>query len=443
MYFMKREIMQDLISWKNKRNRKPLLLTGVRQCGKTYILRKFGEEHFDNYVYLNLERDPQIAAVFNYDYDTKRILQDISNLSLLPEIIPNKTLLIIDEIQFNPKAITALKYFAEDMPELCIVGAGSLLGVSLREEGASFPVGKVDRLEMYPMSFKEFLLESKSRRIVNSIENFDITKLLPDYILDNLNREYTNYLLVGGMPEAVKVWFENHNLAEVNEIQDNIIAGYENDFSKHSPKNELTNIELIWRSIPEQLAEDNNKFVFSRVKKSARAKDLEKSIGWLIDAGLIRVVTKVDNPQVPLSFYSNSSFYKIYLCDVGLLSRMTGFTLKSLLEKDESTGGFRGSLSENFINNELVSLGYVTYFWRSKNSAEVDFLIEDDGRVIPIEVKANVNTKAKSYNNFIKKYATKIGFRFSLKNSGENKVGVTKTYSLPLSLVFRLKDYLN
>ncbi len=443
MYFMKREIMQDLISWKNKRNRKPLLLTGVRQCGKTYILRKFGEEHFDNYVYLNLERDPQIAAVFNYDYDTKRILQDISNLSLLPEIIPNKTLLIIDEIQFNPKAITALKYFAEDMPELCIVGAGSLLGVSLREEGASFPVGKVDRLEMYPMSFKEFLLESKSRRIVNSIENFDITKLLPDYILDNLNREYTNYLLVGGMPEAVKVWFENHNLAEVNEIQDNIIAGYENDFSKHSPKNELTNIELIWRSIPEQLAEDNNKFVFSRVKKSARAKDLEKSIGWLIDAGLIRVVTKVDNPQVPLSFYSNSSFYKIYLCDVGLLSRMAGFTLKSLLEKDESTGGFRGSLSENFINNELVSLGYVTYFWRSKNSAEVDFLIEDDGRVIPIEVKANVNTKAKSYNEFIKRYKTKIGFRFSLNNSGENKVGVTKTYSLPLSLVFRLKDYLN
>lgn len=443
MYFMKREIMQDLISWKNKRNRKPLLLTGVRQCGKTYILRKFGEEHFDNYVYLNLERDPQIAAVFNYDYDTKRILQDISNLSLLPEIIPNKTLLIIDEIQFNPKAITALKYFAEDMPELCIVGAGSLLGVSLREEGASFPVGKVDRLEMYPMSFKEFLLESKSRRIVNSIENFDITKLLPDYILDNLNREYTNYLLVGGMPEAVKVWFENHNLAEVNEIQDNIIAGYENDFAKHSPKNELTNIELIWRSIPEQLAEDNNKFVFSRVKKSARAKDLEKSIGWLIDAGLIRVVTKVDNPQVPLSFYSNSSFYKIYLCDVGLLSRMAGFTLKSLLEKDELTGGFRGSLSENFINNELVSLGYVTYFWRSKNSAEVDFLIEDDGRVIPIEVKANVNTKAKSYNEFIKRYKTKIGFRFSLKNSGENKVGVTKTYSLPLSLVFRLKDYLN
>lgn len=439
---MKREIMKDLIFWKNKRNRKPLLLTGVRQCGKTYILKKFGEEHFDNYVYVNLERDPQIAAVFDYDYDIKRILQDISNLSLLPEIMPGKDLLIIDEIQFNPKAITALKYFEEDMPELSVVGAGSLLGVSIREEGASFPVGKVDRLEMHPMSFKEFLLESDSRRIVNSIEDFDITRPLPDYILENLNREYVNYLLVGGMPEAVKVWFESHNLSEANEVQDNIISGYQNDFSRHSPQNELTNLELIWRSIPEQLAQDNNKFVFSRVKKSARAKDLEKSIGWLIDAGLIHVVTKVDNPQVPLSFYRDSSFYKIYLCDVGLLSRMAGFTLKSLLEKDESTGGFRGSLTENFVNNELVSLGYETYFWRSGNSAELDFLIEDDGRVIPIEVKANVNTKAKSYNVFVKRYGTETGFRFSLKNIGENKEGSTKTYSLPLSLVYRIKGYL-
>ncbi|HHW97644.1 MAG: ATP-binding protein [Myxococcota bacterium] len=439
---MKREIMKDLVSWKSKRNRKPLLLTGVRQCGKTYILKKFGEEHFDSYVYVNLERDPQIAAIFNYDYDTKRILQDISNLSLLPPIVPGKTLLIIDEIQLAPKAITALKYFAEDMPELSVVGAGSLLGVSIREEGASFPVGKVDRLEMHPMSFKEFLLESGSRRIVDSVEDYDITRPLPGYILENLNREYVNYLLVGGMPEAVKIWFESHNLSEVNEIQDNIILGYENDFSRHSPQNELTNLELIWRSIPEQLAQDNNKFVFSRVRKSARAKDLEKSIGWLIDAGLIHVVTKVDNPQVPLSFYRDSSFYKIYLCDVGLLSRMAGFTLKSLLEKDESTGGFRGSLTENFVNNELISLGYETYFWRSGNSAELDFLIEDDGRVIPIEVKANVNTKAKSYNVFVKRYECEIGFRFSLNYIGENREGGTKTYSLPLSSVYRIKDYL-
>jgi len=439
---MKREIMKDLISLKNKKNRKPLLLTGVRQCGKTYILKKFGEEHFDSYVYINLERDPQIAAVFNYDYDINRILQDISNLSLTPKIIPGKTLLIIDEIQFNPKAITALKYFQEDLPALCVVGAGSLLGISLREEGASFPVGKVDRLQMYPMTFKEFLFQSESSRIAESIESYDLTKPLPDYILENLNREYTHYLLVGGMPEAVKTWFESRNLSEVYEIQDNIISGYENDFSRHSPKNELTNIELIWRSIPEQLAQDNNKFVFSRAKKSARAKDLEKSIGWLIDAGLIHVVTKIENPQVPLSFYNNSSFYKIYLCDVGLLSRIANFTLKSLLEKDDLTGGFRGSLAENYVNNELIALGYDTYFWRSGNSAELDFLIEDDGRIIPIEVKANINTKAKSYNVFVKRHKSEVGFKFSQNNIGQNIVENTNTYSLPLSLVYRIKGYL-
>ena len=341
---MKREIMNDLISWKNKKNRKPLLLTGVRQCGKTYILRKFAEEQFDSWVYINLERESQISDVFNYDFDTKRILEDICNLKMLPKIIPGETLLLIDEIQLNPRAITALKYFREDIPNLAIIGAGSLLGVSIREEGASFPVGKVDRLEMYPMSFKEFLSESDSRKIAKNIESYDKTKPLPDYILDSLNREYINYLLVGGMPEAVKSWFESRNLLEVNEIQDNIILGYERDFSRHCPKNELTDIELIWRSIPEQLGEENNKFVFSRVKKSARAKDLEKSIGWLIDAGLIHVVVKVENPQVPLSFCKHSSFYKIYLCDVGLLSRTANFTLKSLLEKNELTSGFRGTL---------------------------------------------------------------------------------------------------
>jgi len=296
---------------------------------------------------------------------------------------------------------------------------------------------------MYPMSFKEFLLESDSGRIAESIAGYDKAKPLPDYILEKLNREYTNFLLVGGMPEAVKIWFENRNLAEVNEIQDNIILGYENDFSRHSPRSELTNIELIWRSIPEQLAQENNKFVFSRVKKSARAKDLEKSRGWLVDAGLIHVVTKIDNPQMPLSFYRDSSFYKIYLCDVGLLSRMANFSLKSLLEEDESTGEFRGSLTENYINNELISLGYDTYFWRSGNTAEVDFLIEDDAGVIPIEVKAKTNTKAKSYNLFVKRYKNKAGFRFSQKNIGENLVGMTKTYSLPLALAYRFREYLN
>lgn len=362
---------------------------------------------------------------------------------VIPEIIPEETLLVIDEIQFNPKAITSLKYFYEDMPDLAVVGAGSLLGVSIRAEGASFPVGKVDMLEMYPMSFKEFLWANNQTSLIDSLKSYDLSAPLPTYILDELNRQYTNYLLVGGMPEAVKSRKNNENLLEVNQIQDNILRGYENDFSRHSPKSELVNIELIWRSIPEQLAQENNKFVFSRVKKSARAKDLEKSIGWLIDAGLIYLVPKIENPQIPLSVYSDSSYYKIYLADVGLLSRMANFTLRSLVEKSEETGGFRGSLTENYVNNELINRSYKTYFWRSENSAELDFLIEDDGKVIPIEVKSNINTKAKSYQVFTKRYKNELGFKYSQNNIGLNMVNQTKTYSLPLGLVFLLKTYLN
>lgn len=434
--------MNDLLQWKEKENRKPLLLTGVRQCGKTYILKKFGENEFKSFVYINLERDPQLADVFNYNFDCKRILQDISNLKLTDQIMPGETLLVIDEIQVNPKAITALKYFYEEIPDLHIIGAGSLLGVSIRAENASFPVGKVDRLEMYPMSFKEFLKASDDGKMISRLEEQNLSDPLPNYLLEKLNREYTEYLLVGGMPEAVKIWFANKNIAEVNEIQDNIIIGYENDFSRHSPANELPNIKQIWRSIPEQLAEENNKFIFSRVKKSARAKDLEKSITWLVDAGLIYVVTKIDSPQIPLSFYNDSSYYKIYLADVGLLTRMAGFTLRSLLEKDEKTGGFRGSIAENYVNNELINMGYKTYFWRSDNSAEVDFLIEDQGRVVPIEVKANINTKAKSYNLFVNRFESEKGFKFSLHNIGINKIKNNQTFDLPLALVYRLKDYL-
>lgn len=440
---MKREIIEKLLNWKEKSTRKPLILTGLRQCGKTYILKKFGEEYFKNFVYINLERDPHISEIFSFNYDTKRIIRDIANMLVIPEIIPEETLLVIDEIQFNPKAITSLKYFYEDMPDLAVVGAGSLLGVSIRAEGASFPVGKVDMLEMYPMNFKEFLWANNQTSLIDSLKSYDLSAPLPTYILDELNRQYTNYLLVGGMPEAVKSRKNNENLLEVNQIQDNILRGYENDFSRHSPKSELVNIELIWRSIPEQLAQENNKFVFSRVKKSARAKDLEKSIGWLIDAGLIYLVPKIENPQIPLSVYSDSSYYKIYLADVGLLSRMANFTLRSLVEKSEETGGFRGSLTENYVNNELINRSYKTYFWRSENSAELDFLIEDDGKVIPIEVKSNINTKAKSYQVFTKRYKNELGFKYSQNNIGLNMVNQTKTYSLPLGLVFLLKTYLN
>lgn len=439
---MKRYILDELLRWKEKKNRKPLILTGLRQCGKTYILDKFARLYYEDFAYINLERNPDIGLLFERNFDTKRIINELSNLYLKKPIIPGKTLLIIDEIQIQPKALTSFKYFQEDMPDLHIIGAGSLLGVSIRQNQESFPIGKVDRMTMYPMSFKEFLW-AKDPMVEETLSSYPLEDPLPDYIFDRLEKLFTDYLIVGGMPESVKAWVQEEDIRSVNEVQDNILFGYENDFSKHSPLEELTNIQLIWRSIPQQLAKDNNKFVFSHVKKSARAKDLEKSIGWLVDAGLIHVLSKVENAEIPLRANMSPSFYKLYIADTGLLCRSANFTMRSLLEKKPSSGGFRGSLTENFVLNELLAHGYSPYFWRSGNTAELDFLIEENGYVIPIEAKANINTQAKSYLNFVKKYKSPLGFKFSLKNIGVNMVGPSKTYSLPLFMVDRIGSYLD
>lgn len=439
---MERHILDDLIKWKNKKGRKPLILTGIRQCGKTYIIKKFGQEYYENCAYINLEMEPQIGNVFEADFNVQRIINELSNLYLNKEIIPGSTLLVIDEIQNFPKAITALKYFNENMSNLDIIAAGSLLGVSIRKDKASFPVGKVDKLEMYPMSFREFLWASKNKNIENILLKFPTNEAIGEHIFEKLLRTYYEYLIVGGMPEAVKTWFETGNLEDVYRIQDNIIFGYENDFSKHAPVDELTNIQQIWKSIPEQLAKDNNKFVFSQVKKSARAKDFEKSLWWLVDAGLVHILKKVEEAYIPLSAHEVSNFYKVYFADTGLLCRASYFTLKALLDGKAVSGGFRGSLTENFVLNELKTLGYKPYFWRSSNSAELDFIIEDNGKIIPIETKAKINTQAKSYVTFVKKYESEIGFKFSVRNIGVNNVDKTKTWNLPLFFVNRLKEYL-
>ncbi|NLZ56334.1 MAG: ATP-binding protein, partial [Clostridiaceae bacterium] len=298
---MKRMILAELASWRDKSDRKPLLLTGVRQCGKTYILQKFGREYFDDVAYVNLERNPEIGRVFEQNFDPQRIIDELGNLFLGRPILPGKTLLILDEIQTQPVAISALKYFCEDIPELAVIGAGSLLGVSLRREEASFPVGKVDRLQMYPMNFCEFMWASGYENYQDMLRKHPLEERVPDYVMSKMERLFYEYLVVGGMPEAVAVWVRSKDLAQVADIQDNILFGYENDFAKYAPVSEYTNIRAIWRSVPEQLARENNKFVFSRVKKSARAKDLEQSIGWLVDAGLIHLVNKVENAQIPLS----------------------------------------------------------------------------------------------------------------------------------------------
>ena len=261
--------------------------------------------------------------------------------------------------------------------------------------------------------------------------------------MEPLKKSLLNYYAIGGMPEAVKTCVETKDFNEVEKIQENLLYGYENDFSKHAPINEIANLEAIWNSIPTQLREDNNKFIFSRVKKSARAKDLEASIQWLVDAGLIHVVEKVDDAEIPLSVNAGNSYYKIYLCDVGLLSKRAGISYAAINNNLEQLGTFKGVLTENYVLMELISLGYNPYYWRSGNIAELDFLIEDKGNVIPIEAKANLNTKAKSFLEFAKRFKPNTGFKFSLKNSGINEVETTKTYSLPLFLVNRIKDVLD
>lgn len=439
---MKRTITNDLRKWKDKENRKPLLLTGVRQCGKTYILKKFAQESFEDFAYLNLEQTPLIADVFTEDFNCQRIIDDLSNLFIGKPIIQGKTLLILDEIQVAARAITSLKYFQEDMPELAIIGAGSLLGVSIGQETVSFPVGKVDRLAMYPMSFVEFLAAGGKENFLQALASHPLDEPLADYIYAPLEKMYQQYLIVGGMPEVVKAWWKTQDLAQVAEIQDHILYGFENDFAKYAPSRERLNIETIWQSIPQQLAKDNNKFIFGHVKKSARAKDLEASLHWLKDAGLIHILKKVEQAQIPLSAFADASYYKVFMSDTGLLSRRANFAYASLLDSKEQSGNFRGSLTENYVLNELINQNRKPYFWRSGNTAELDFIIEDKGRVIPIEAKANLNTQAKSYRIFAQRYQTEIGFKFSLKNIGVNYVSETKTYSLPLFSLHRLEEYL-
>lgn len=440
---LERTIMKHLEKWKNSSDRKPLLLTGVRQCGKTYVCREFGERYFEDVAYFYFEGNKGLASVFDYDFDVERILDELGNMIRGKEIVPGKTLVIFDEIQACPNAITALKYFCENKRELHIICAGSLLGVSLRRDRISFPVGKVDRLRMYPMTFSEFLRADGGEAIYKGVQKYDVLRELPDLYGMAFERALKYYYIVGGMPEVVAKWVETHNFEKVEKLQDNILLDFSSDFAKYAPKGEIPKLGWIWDSIPKQLARDNHKFVFSHVKAGKRAVELEDALEWLTDAGLIRRLELVMNPELPLSFYADASFFKVYLCDVGLLRRKSGVSHKTILEESDLYGSFKGALTENFVLNELTAQGISPYFWKSGNTAELDFLFENEDKVIPVEVKAEKNTRAKSYRQFCRKYHPKLGFKFSMKNVGEHQVEGTKTYSVPLYLVWRVGEYLD
>lgn len=440
---MKRDVMEQLIEWKDSADRKPLLITGVRQCGKTYVCKEFGETYFEDVAYFYFEGNKGLASVFEYDFDVDRILDELGNIIRGKEIIPGKTLVIFDEVQACPNAITSLKYFCENKRELHIICAGSLLGVSIKRDNISFPVGKVDRLQMYPMTFSEFLRADGGEAIYKGVQRYEKGRELPELYTAALEKALKYYYIVGGMPEVVAKWVETHNFEKIEKLQDNILLDYSSDFAKHAPKTDIPKLGWIWESIPKQLAKDNNKFVFSHVKAGKRSNELEDALEWLVDAGLVHRLELVKNPELPLSFYADATFFKVYMADVGLLRRKSGVSHRTIMEDSELYKNFKGAFTENFVLNELISQGIHPYFWRSGNTAELDFLFEYDDMVIPMEAKAELHTRAKSYQQFCKKYHPDVGFKFSMKNVGNHEVSETKTYSIPLYLIWMIKQYLN
>ncbi len=357
-------------------------------------------------------------------------------------IIPGKTLMIFDEIQACPEALISLKYFFETLPKQHIVCAGSLLGVALKRNNISFPVGKVDRLKMYPMSYSEFLIANGHKALLDGLLKYKPDEPLPELYTTTLTKELKHYYLIGGLPEVVARWIETHDFSAVEALQDNLLEDYASDFSKYAPNIDVPKINWIWDSVPIQLARENNKFFFSHVKQGKRSKDLEDALEWLVNAGLVNKLDLVSVPELPLAFNADASYFKVYLADIGLLCRRCGLTADTVLYDSPYYKNFKGALTENFVFNELIYTNLHPYFWRSGNTAELDFIFEYQSQLVPVEAKAEIHTRAKSYGLFCKKYNPQTGFKLSLKNIGINDSGDTKTVSLPLYLLWNIKSYL-
>lgn len=437
---MYREIINDLKKWKDKARRKPLLLTGVRQCGKTYIVEEFAKEYFDSYVYVNFESAENLAAVFDYDFDVRRIITELERY-FKTRITVGKTLLFLDEIQECPRAITALKYFCENMKDLHLICAGSLLGVALKEQNISFPVGKVNRLQLYPMSFKEFVKANGREDLIEVFDEWPVDRAVPELYSVPMKKLLKEYYIVGGMPEAVKTWIETGDIAETEEVQNEILKDYADDFSKHAPSIDVPKIRWIWDSVPVQLAKENNKFVFSHVKEGKRSAELEDALQWLEDAGLIIKTELVEKPEIPLDGFADKTYFKVYMSDIGLLRARSRVSAQTIMNEADLYIRYKGAFAENYVLNELKTIGKVPYFWRSGNSAEVDFVYESEGEMIPVEVKSADNTQAKSYKQFCQKYCPRVGIKLSEKNIAKNLCVDTYTYSIPLYLAWNIDKY--
>lgn len=412
---MTREIYKDLVKWKLSENRKPLLLLGARQIGKTWILKAFGKAEYKQVAYINFESSEQLKSLFLLDFDIKRIISTIE-VEVNFKIDASNTLLIFDEIQEAPKGLTALKYFNENANQYNIAAAGSLLGVSI-SKNSSFPVGKVDFLRMFPMTFFEFLFNLDYSLLSDHLKekNWQVLDAFHDKLISILRM----YYFVGGMPEAVLSFIKNENFQGVREIQVKILEGYQNDFSKYAPANIVPKIRLVWQSIVAQLTKENKKFIFGQIKKGARAKDYETALFWLSDAGLVLKAKQVQKPAIPLLSYSNPDAFKLFFVDIGLLNAMAQVSPKLLLEKNQILTEFKGALTEQFVAQQL-KIKSDLYYWSAQNGmAEVDFLYQKNSQIIPLEVKAEENLKSKSLKSYMDKYPTEKAIRISVNKYRE------------------------
>ncbi len=409
---MYRIAIEKLFEWKESKHRKPLIIEGARQVGKTWLMKEFGRQAYANTVYINFDSNSIMAELFSHDLDTERLIMGLELYSGR-KIDPDNSLIIFDEVQEVPRALASLKYFYENAPQYHIVCAGSLLGIALHQ-GTSFPVGKVDFLKLYPLSFKEFLMATDKKQFAEllDLQNFDMISSFKHMYIDALKQ----YYFIGGMPEAVQSFAENKDFNEVREIQKRILAAYEQDFSKHAPNEIVPRLRMLWNSIPSQLAKENKKFIYGLVREGARAKDYETAIMWLCDCGLVHKIGRVNAAGIPLRAYEDLKAFKLFVLDVGLLGCMAGLRQRTLLEGNDLFIEFKGALTEQYVCQQLKTVHDldVYYYTNDRGSCEVDFVVDTGELILPIEVKSEVNLKAKSLKTYREKFSPELSVRTSM-----------------------------
>ena len=409
---MQRYALKHLIDWKNKKNHKPLVIQGARQVGKTWLMQEFGKKYYEQVAYINFDVDMKSRDIFNTDYDTERLIMDIG-LATKTKINAENTLIIFDEIQECPRALTSLKYFRENAPQYDIIVAGSLLGVACHE-GTGFPVGKVSFMNLFPLSFEEFLLAMREERFVELLNKKDFKTI--KLFNNKYEKLIKQYGYVGGMPEIVQDFVENKDFESVRNLQKEILSAYEEDFTKHIPTNTVAKIRLLWKSIPAQLSKENKKFIYGAAKEGARARDFEAALSWLINSGLVYRVNKITKPDLPITAYEDFNSFKLFVLDVGLLGAMTDLQANTIIDGNRIFEEFKGAIAEQYVLQQFKTIKDLpVFYWSNETSrAEIDFVIQIKSDVVPVEVKAERNLQAKSLKVYMEKFKPNYAIRTSM-----------------------------